>query len=437
MLMRHLAVTALAFLTLLVGAPVATAAEDDPAVARREVQRRRAAAATNVDVLRASDADITRALRDLEQNMRAQESRAASARQAAAAATAEFHRAQAAEIRTKQRLQALRREMRSVAVEAYVNGPVQGFGIVVEATSFNDFANRRYLLEVTAAKAADTTDQLRATRADLAFQRRRAVAAAARAEAEARQVEGELRELKNAEAAQASLAASVEARLERSLAEVAALAAVDEKLAREIAERQARIAEQLAASRRAPTLAAPSAGSSPATKTVPRPQATGSATTTTSPRARSVLTPSTTSTTAKPSTSTRAAPPSLTTVRGITVATSLADDLRALLAAADADGFNLSGGGYRSSDAQVEARRANCGPTDYDIYDKPASECEPPTARPGQSMHEQGLAVDFTSDGRLIQNRSDQAFAWLARNAGRFGLYNLPREPWHWSTDGN
>ncbi|MCX6523582.1 MAG: M15 family metallopeptidase, partial [Actinobacteria bacterium] len=99
--------------------------------------------------------------------------------------------------------------------------------------------------------------------------------------------------------------------------------------------------------------------------------------------------------------------------------------------------FNLRGGGYRSSAAQVATRRANCGPSYYEIYQKPASQCSPPTAIPGRSMHEQGRAIDFTSGGALITSQSNPAFVWLSSNASRFGMYNLPSEPWHWSTNGN
>ena len=52
-------------------------------------------------------------------------------------------------------------------------------------------------------------------------------------------------------------------------------------------------------------------------------------------------------------------------------------------------------------------------------------------------MHEQGLAIDFTAGGDLIRSRSHPAFLWLAGNAERFGFYNLPSEPWHWSTTGS
>ncbi len=126
----------------------------------------------------------------------------------------------------------------------------------------------------------------------------------------------------------------------------------------------------------------------------------------------------------------------LATVRGITVAASLAPSLASLLDAADAAGFSLSGGGYRDPQAQIAIRRAHCGSSDYDVYQKPPSQCRPQTARPGASMHEQGLAIDFTSGGSLITSRGNGAYRWLAANAGRFGLRNLPEEPWHWSTNG-
>jgi len=123
----------------------------------------------------------------------------------------------------------------------------------------------------------------------------------------------------------------------------------------------------------------------------------------------------------------------LRNVRGIWVHESLADQLELLLSAAAADGFSLSGGGYRDPAQQQRLREANCP----DPNNSPASSCRPPTARPGQSMHERGLAVDFTHQGRIISSRSNPAYRWLSANASRFGLQNLPSEPWHWSTNGN
>jgi D-alanyl-D-alanine carboxypeptidase len=52
-------------------------------------------------------------------------------------------------------------------------------------------------------------------------------------------------------------------------------------------------------------------------------------------------------------------------------------------------------------------------------------------------MHELGLAIDFTLNGSLISSRSNPGYQWLAANAGGYGFYNLPSEPWHWSVNGN
>ncbi|HEX6419039.1 MAG TPA: D-alanyl-D-alanine carboxypeptidase family protein [Acidimicrobiales bacterium] len=116
----------------------------------------------------------------------------------------------------------------------------------------------------------------------------------------------------------------------------------------------------------------------------------------------------------------------------ITVDSSIAANLRSLLAAAADAGKRLCGSGYRTAAQQIDTRRRNCGPTHYDIWVKPSSQCNPPTARPGTSMHERGLAIDFTCDGGPV----DPCFGWLHQHAGTYGLRNLPSEPWHWSTNG-
>jgi LAS superfamily LD-carboxypeptidase LdcB len=118
--------------------------------------------------------------------------------------------------------------------------------------------------------------------------------------------------------------------------------------------------------------------------------------------------------------------------RSIVVAESIVSSTRRLLAAAKADGVELCGGGYRSAASQIAVRKANCGPTPYDIYEKPASQCTPPTAKPGTSQHEKGLAIDFES----CQTKTTACFTWLAKNAKTYGFKNLPSEPWHWSTTG-
>lgn len=123
-------------------------------------------------------------------------------------------------------------------------------------------------------------------------------------------------------------------------------------------------------------------------------------------------------------------------VHGIRVHRSIADDVRALIDAAAADGITLSGWGWRDGNTQIRLRREHCGTSEYAIYRMPSSQCRPPTARPGRSQHERGLAIDFTYNGGSMTSRSNPGFVWLNNNAHRWGFVNLPSEPWHWSVNG-
>lgn len=128
-----------------------------------------------------------------------------------------------------------------------------------------------------------------------------------------------------------------------------------------------------------------------------------------------------------------------TTIVGKTrVNITIAPQVQAMFAAAQAAGLNLGGRGFRDSASQIATRRNNCGSSNYAIYQMPASSCSPPTAKPGTSMHERGLAIDFTcSGGGAFSFKNSPCFPWMKANAAKFGFYNLPSEPWHWSTNGN
>ncbi len=123
-------------------------------------------------------------------------------------------------------------------------------------------------------------------------------------------------------------------------------------------------------------------------------------------------------------------------IEGIRVHHSIADNVQALLTAAAEDGIALSGWGWRDGQTQIRLRRQHCGTTEYAIYQMPSSQCRPPTARPGRSQHERGLAIDFTYNGRSMSTRDNTGFRWLEANAAAYGFKNLPSEPWHWSTTG-
>lgn len=386
---RRIALVLLGLVVLLTSVPSAEA-QTDPAAKRRKVQQERAQKAAEVNALKASDAELDRALSAIEGNLRSQEAAATAARQAADAASQQAIAARAEQQRAQAELAKVQQAMRQVAVDAYVRGP-QETAASMAGDTLSDTVLREHLLETAVGRTTDLADQLQALGQDLALKRKAAEDAVARAAARRRQMDAELNNLASARLAKQRLADGVESRLERALAEADGLANVDRQLAAQIR------ANQTALSRRAGPSASRSSGGG-----------------------------------SRPTSN-----PNLRTVRGITVAASIADNLEAMLNASDGAGLRLGGSGWRSSEGQVQTRRQNCGTSDYDVYEKPASQCSPPTARPGQSMHEQGLAVDFTNNGALINSRSNPAFQWLSANASRYGFYNLPSEPWHWSTNGN
>jgi hypothetical protein len=389
---RLLAVGVALLVALGAGAPGTADAKgtSDPAARRAEVKKQRAAAASKIDTLKASDAEVDRALKDLDAHVRSQSGAVAEAERAVAAADARAREARAAEAAKAAELRNAEDDLESYAVQAYMSPPAADMLDAWSSGAVNDVARRLAFLEVGAERSTDLTDRLRSAREDLQLHRRQVEAAAAAASQSRDAARSQLAELDQARSQQRRIADSVERRLEAALAEAAALESLDKKLAAEIAARQAALARQI------PKRSGRSGGRTTGTGGV-----------------------------------------QLTYVRGIQVNTQIADELEAMLAAAEADGLVFGGGGYRDSSDQVALRREHCGTSDYDVYEKPASECEPPTARPGASMHERGLAIDFTVGGRVITSRSSPGYQWLKAHASRYGFYNLPSEPWHWSTNGN
>lgn len=121
-------------------------------------------------------------------------------------------------------------------------------------------------------------------------------------------------------------------------------------------------------------------------------------------------------------------------VEGVRVNVDIATKLADMLVHAEIDGINLDiGVGVRTPEDQARMRVVNGCP---DIHESPASSCRVPTARPGHSNHQPGLAIDFEVNGEFIHSRNEAAFLWLAEHGGEYGFRNLPSEPWHWSVDG-
>jgi hypothetical protein len=386
----------------------------DTRTQRSNVRSEQAKVAAKVNALESSQEQVMAALQAMEENVRGQQAVLSEARRQAEVSAAEAAQAERDAAQTTRDLDALRARVAKYAVKAYVEPPGEELMRRFEAASAQEDATRNAFLNMQSRSDSDVIDQLRSTKARLEEELARAQAAKSAAETHAAEAEGALQSLSVAQSQQQAYASQVRQRLDETLSDAAFLSRMDAELGRQIAAEAAALAKAVGG--------VPSSGSG---------SGSGSSNTTTPPSSGSGTT-----TTTPPSGNNPYPTPSLTTVNGITVASSVADRVRGLMNAAAADGINLSGYGYRDFNAQIALRRQNCGTTQYAIWEMPPDACSPPTARPGYSYHERGLAIDFMANGRFINSRSNPGFVWLAANAGRFGFYNLPSEPWHWDTRG-
>jgi len=374
------------------------ASSTDPATQREQVRKKKAEVAGQIDTLNATSDQVNAALDALDENVRGAQAQANDAQRAAEAAQHDADEAQRAADEAQASIDALKSRVAQAAVDAYVHPPGDAALQVFEQESANDAVTKSQMLSVANNKTFDVVDQYRAAKQQLEVKRDAAAKAQAQASARAATLAEKADGLQQARAQQAKVAAEVDQRISDKMAESAALASLDKNLSQQIANEQAALATKV-------SKVSPSGGGGGG----------GGGGGPTNP----------------------GGPISLTTVGGITVASSIAGQLGQLLSAASSAGFRLGGGGYRDSSSQIALRRAHCGTSDYAIYEMPASQCHPPTAPPGQSMHERGLAIDFTNNGSLINSHSEPVWQWLAANAGSYGFRNLPSEPWHWSTNGN
>ena len=379
-------------------APGPTGAQEPSAEEQREAVREQAAAvAGEIDVLTAQDAEIQAALSTVQAQVAAQQvvvNQAADAQASAdAAVTASAEQITALETETAE----LDAAIDQMIVDAFLHPPMDHALDAFKAETVAEATLKNGLVDLQADEDAATLDRLAAAEEELSVQKVRQEELAADAAQTHADADAAMADLDAVLAVQTQLATEVEARLNAKLAEAESLRTSDAALSQRIAAEQAALAAALAASQ------SPPAGTPSTIQPAP-----GGLATVTCPGGGS-----------------------------ITVAGAIAADVQALLDAAAADGMQMCGGGYRDPAEQIALREAHCGTSDYAIYEMPSSECSPPTARPGTSMHEQGLAIDFTCNGGGALSSSSICFTWLSNNAATYGLYNLPSEAWHWSTNGN
>lgn len=359
-----------------------------------EVKKEREAKARTIDTATAEANDLAAALGVLNGRVNEQEEILATAEEKLGEAERVFAQATQAAVNKEAEIENLKIRVSNRAITAFVDQNL-GSTPVLQNTDPNQAVRMQSLVESVTNQEVDAAEELRAAREDLALEQARADNAADEATALRESIQSELSALEDARDEQSSLAEEAEARLEAQLAEASVLAERDKAMAAELDELNEELAKQ-AALARARNNPAPSNQSNPKFPSADE----------------------------------------ITQVQGFWIHIDIAGELDAMLDAAAADGINLGGWGYRDHSTQIRLRRAHCGTSNWAIYHQRSSTCRPPTARPGQSQHELGKAIDFTYNGRTIGTRSSPAFRWLSANAGNYGFYNLPSEPWHWSVNG-
>src|SRR5437660_1902768 len=110
--------SAVVIVGLAVGQAAPSSAASDPATRRQQVEAQRAKAAAELNVLRASQAQIQKALDDLDRNVRSQQAAVAAASQAADAARAAYDQARREEAQKAAEVSRLRDRASEVALEA-------------------------------------------------------------------------------------------------------------------------------------------------------------------------------------------------------------------------------------------------------------------------------------------------------------------------------
>lgn len=389
--------------------PHVSGADTEAERERDRIRAEKGRVAANVDALTADKAEIDKALADLNDQLRAEEEALASAEREVADAEEAGRRAQAGIDEAQAELADLEDQLRQQMVETYTDPNGGSMASVLDAETATDIVMRRAILEGQNAQDEDLTDQVRAARAELQAQRRAAAAARARAEEKRAEVQDRIARVETARDQQQTFVDSVQERINAELAQAIELGNRDRALSKQIAEEQAQLQAQLAfidyLQNRPPPSSGPTYGDGGVeTGPIATPGGGG-------------VTPGGTGTGGIP----------LCDASGITVHCSIAENVRAMIAHAARDGVTLTGSGYRDPAEQIRLREQHCGSSYYAIYQMPSSQCSPPTARPGSSQHEVGLAIDF----------SNYDFGWLKRNAATYGFYNLPSESWHWSTTGS
>lgn len=237
----HIVVFALVgFLLLSLAPPPSGAAETTASIrARREAARKkRAQIAAQLNHLRASDTQLTRAVSDLDRLVSAQQAAADNARQAVQAALQAVASSEAKIQATESEMTTLHTAVVNRAVSVYVRPKDNAFVDVIGAKDISEASRRNSLLAQVTNKDRDALDRMRALKQDLDEEKVKAAAARDLAAERRETVLARLTELQNARREKQRLSAALDARIREYQAEADAVAAQESGLTALIRSRE-------------------------------------------------------------------------------------------------------------------------------------------------------------------------------------------------------
>ena len=190
--------------------------------------------ADSADVVSASRDQVRARVAALDEQTRAAEAAAAEAQGRVDAARARAADAQAKADQAAAAAAEATEQVRSYAVEAFVRPPAQDSLSTLAIEESRDAAYATDMLHIVAERRRRVVDTMTAARVVAEQDRAAASTAADAASAEAEQARTQVESLRSARAQQSRLASQLDDRLDRMLAEAAALREVDSRAAQEI-----------------------------------------------------------------------------------------------------------------------------------------------------------------------------------------------------------
>lgn len=209
--------------------PLGAAGGKDPRAARDQARNKRAKLAKELDVLKASDAQLERAIDALNDQVAAQSAQAQAARQAAEAAEAELAGVRRQLADTQARIVSITGALVDRAVDSFMH-PNRGGESVNASDDIVTVARKEALLAQVAATDQDLLDQLAKAEDDLEILQEQVAAAAELAATRRQETQNRLDDLKAARAEKLRLDKQIEQRKSEVLAEIDSAAKAEAQL---------------------------------------------------------------------------------------------------------------------------------------------------------------------------------------------------------------